>query len=113
MQKNRVRVTFGKCPNLIVFFRLDVFPKSFKFESGKLKKSWNHNVISLGLAYHFLEPLQATNIHLTLVQIEMLCQKCIRDTKDRTLNSNVISYYNKHIDNLIEDFKNFINILAH
>ena len=40
----------------------------------------------------------------------MLCQKCIRDTKDRTLNSNVISYYNKHIDNLIEDFKNFINI---
>ena len=84
--------------------------KSFKFESGKLKKSWNHNVVSLGLAYHFLEPLQATNIHLTLVQIEMLCQKCIRDTKDRTLNPNVISYYNKHIDNLIEDFKNFINI---
>ena len=84
--------------------------KSFKFESGKLKKSWNRNVISLGLAYHFLEPLQATNIHLTLVQIEMLCQKCIRDTKDRTLNPNVISYYNKHIDNLIEDFKNFINI---
>ena len=41
--------------------------KSFKFDSGKLKKSWNHNVISLGLAYHFLEPLQATNIHLTLV----------------------------------------------
>ena len=84
--------------------------KSFKFESGKLKKSWNHNVISLGLAYHFLEPLQATNIHLTLVQIEMLCQKCIRDTKDRTFNPNVISYYNKHIDNLIEDYKNFINI---
>ena len=84
--------------------------KSFKFESGKLKKSWNHNVISLGLAYHFLEPLQATNIHLTLVQIEMLCQRCIRETKDRTFNPNIISYYNKHIDNLIEDFKNFINI---
>ena len=84
--------------------------KSFKFESGKLKKSWNHNVISLGLAYHFLEPLQATNIHLTLVQIDILCQRCIRQTKDRTLNPDVISIYNKHIDNLIEDFKNFINI---
>ena len=84
--------------------------KSFKFDSGKLKKSWNHNVISLGLAYHFLEPLQATNIHLTLVQIDILCQRCIRETKDRTLNPDVISIYNKHIDNLIEDFKNFINI---
>ena len=84
--------------------------KSFKFDSGKLKKSWNQNVISLGLAYHFLEPLQATNIHLTLVQIDILCQKCFRETKDRTLNPNVISIYNKHIDNLIEDFKNFINI---
>ena len=84
--------------------------KSFKFESGKLKKSWNSNVISLGLAYHFLEPLQATNIHLTLVQINILCQRCIRETKDRTFNPNIISYYNKHIDNLIEDFKNFINI---
>ena len=62
--------------------------KSFKFESGKLKKSWNHNVISLGLAYHFLEPLEKlTNIHLTLVQIDMM--SCIRDTKDRTLNPNV------------------------
>ena len=84
--------------------------KSFKFDSGKLKKSWNQNVISLGLAYHFLEPLQATNIHLTLVQIDILCQRCIRQTKDRTLNPDVISIYNKHIDNLIEDFKNFINI---
>ena len=84
--------------------------KSFKFDSGKLRKSWNYNVISLGLAYHFLEPLQATNIHLTLVQIDILCQRCIRETKDRTLNPNVISIYNKHIDNLIEDFKNFINI---
>ena len=84
--------------------------KSFKFDSGKLKKSWNQNVISLGLAYHFLEPLQATNIHLTLVQIDILCQRCIRETKNRTLNPNVISIYNKHIDDLIEDFKNFINI---
>ena len=70
--------------------------KSFKFESGKLRKSWNHNVVSLGLAYHFLEPLQATNIHLTLVQIEMLCQKCIRDTKE-FFQVNQIGYHLKII----------------
>jgi len=84
--------------------------KSFKFDSGKLKKSWNHNVISLGLAYHFLEPLQATNIHLTITQIDLLCQKYLKDSLDRTLDPYIISSYNECIDNLIEGFKNFINV---
>ena len=84
--------------------------KSFKFDSGKLKKSWNHNVISLGLAYHFLEPLQATNIHLTIVQLNVLCEKYFRNSPDKTLNMHMISSYNRHIDSLIENFRNFINI---
>ena len=84
--------------------------KSFKFESGKLKKSWNHNVISLGLAYHFLEPLQATNIHLTIVQLNVLCDKYFRNSVDKTLNMHMISSYNRHIDSLIENYRNFINI---
>ena len=84
--------------------------KSFKFDSGKLKKSWDCNVISLGLAYHFLEPLQATNIHLTLVQIEILCQRYIRNSISRTFNESMISSYNKYVNELVEDFKNFINV---
>ena len=84
--------------------------KSFKFDSGKLKKSWNHNVISLGLAYHFLEPLQATNIHLTIVQLNVLCEKYLRNSPDKTLNMHMISSYNRHIDSLIENYRNFINI---
>ena len=84
--------------------------KSFKFDSGKLKKSWNHNVISLGLAYHFLEPLQATNIHLTIVQLNVLCEKYFRNSPDKTLNMHMISSYNRHIDSLIENYRNFINI---
>ena len=83
---------------------------TFKFNSGKLKNSWNNNVISIGLAYHFLEPLQATNIHLTLIQLDVLCQKYISNTKENTLNKSIISSYNKFIDSLIENFKNFINI---
>ena len=89
------------------------YPKcryTFKFDSGKLKKSWNHNVISLGLAYHFLEPLQATNIHLTIVQLNGLCEKYFRNSPDKTLNMHMISSYNRHIDSLIENYRNFINI---
>ena len=93
---------------------LSIYPdaeikNSFKFDSGKLKKSWNNNVISLGLSYHFLEPLQATNIHMTVVQIDTLCTKYIRDTKERTINDHIKSSYNRTIDNLIENFKHYIN----
>ena len=82
---------------------------SFKFDSGKLRKSWNNNVISLGLAYHFLEPLQATNIHLTIIQIDMLCTKYFRHTKERTINNLTKSSYNNFIDSLIDNFKHYIN----
>lgn len=83
--------------------------KTFKFDSGKLKQSWKNNVISLGLAYHFLEPLQATNIHLTLVQLDTLCIKYIRDSVDRTINKYCRDQYNNFVDNLIENFKHYIN----
>lgn len=83
--------------------------KSFKFDSGKLKQSWKNNVVSLGLAYHFLEPLQATNIHLTLLQLDYLCVKYIRDSKERTINKYCRNQYNKTIDDLIENFKHYIN----
>ena len=85
-------------------FIINFLINNFKFNSGKLKNSWNNNVISIGLAYHFLEPLQATNIHLTLVQLDVLCQKYISNTKENTLNKSIISSYNKFIDSLIENF---------
>lgn len=83
--------------------------RSFSFDSGKLKKSWNNNVVSLGLSYHFLEPLQATNIHLTLMQLQILSVKCIVNDKERTLNKYCIDHYNKVVDDMIENFKHYIN----
>ena len=113
--KTNVKITLEKQHKLKIEEIESNYPdaeikKSFKFDSGKLKKSWDCNVISLGLAYHFLEPLQATNIHLTLVQIEILCQRYIRNSISRTFNESMISSYNKYVNELVEDFKNFINV---
>jgi len=83
--------------------------RSFSFDSGKLKKSWNNNVVSLGLSYHFLEPLQATNIHLTLMQLQILSTRCIVNDKTRTLNKYCIDHYNTVVDDMIENFKHYIN----
>ena len=84
--------------------------KSFTFKSGKQKTCWNDNVISIGLSYQFLEPLQATSIHFTLIQLELLSQYCIKPTVQFTLDDRSRKKYNDHIDRIIDNYRDFINI---
>jgi tryptophan halogenase len=82
--------------------------KIVKFDAGRQDQAWIGNCISIGLSSSFLEPLEATSIHTSIVQIKMLFKEYICATKEQTLNPGIIKTYNQRWGKQIDDLKDFL-----
>ena len=81
--------------------------KDIKFKAGRLQKFWCKNVLSTGLSSAFVEPLEATSIHMTVMQINHFLEQYYSDNINFNCE-NLIEQYNNEMTSVWDDIKDFI-----
>ncbi|CAN7409897.1 tryptophan halogenase family protein [Brevundimonas sp. LjRoot202] len=79
-------------------------PMVVPFRTGVRKQMWSRNVLSLGLAGGFIEPLESTAIHLVYRGMDFF----FRYLPDADCDQNLIDEYNRRMSADYEEIRDFV-----
>jgi hypothetical protein len=78
-----------------------------RFQIGRIATPWMANVCAVGLSSSFLEPLESTSIHGTIVQMMMFAMHHLKRPEEMTEDDR--ADYNKRVGRQVDDFRTFVN----
>ncbi len=79
-------------------------PKVVAYQTGRRRKQWNKNVVCIGLASGFFEPLESTNIHL----IQTAAIRLLKFFPHNGINECEVSEFNRQSKEESEGIRDFI-----
>ena len=82
--------------------------RTIKFDAGRQKEAWVKNCVAIGLSSAFLEPLEATSIHSSVVQAHNFAVEYLRDDLAGTMNEGSRRMYNHRTRVMYDDVKDFL-----
>jgi tryptophan halogenase len=82
--------------------------KHIKYDPGVNEKCWINNCLAIGLSSGFLEPLEATAIHVNIHQAYKFSTEYLRPTLEDTVNIGSVNIFNKDIKTMYDDICDFL-----